>query len=146
MPKSIVAVAVEQRAHTAGRARLSVLHGVSLAKDLGPFIQANIDAQATVRTDGMPTYHGLPAMGIRHDRPVQGHAARSSEILPWAHTIFGNLKRWLRGTFYGVSGKHLPRYLDEFVYRIDLAGRRALRLRAQTRRARRADALPPTGG
>jgi len=115
LPKSIVAVAVEPRAHTAGRARLSVLHGVSLAKDLGPFLQANLDAQATVRTDGMPTYYGLPAMGIRHDRPVQGHAARSSEILPWAHTIFGNLKRSLRGTFHGVSGKHLPRYLDEFV-------------------------------
>jgi len=33
--------------------------------------------------------------------------------------IFGNLKTWLRGTFRGVSRKHLQRYLDEFVYRFD---------------------------
>ena len=39
--------------------------------------------------------------------------------LPWAHTIFGNLKTWLRGTFHGVSPKHLQRYLDEFVFRFD---------------------------
>jgi hypothetical protein len=30
------------------------------------------------------------------------------------HRVFGNLKTWLRGTFHGVSGKHLPRYLAEF--------------------------------
>jgi len=84
-------------------------------------------------------------MGIRHDRPVQGHAARSSEILPWAHTIFGTQEVAARNV-PRVSGKHLPRYLDEFVYRFDAAGgKRALRLRAQTRRARRA--MPtPTGG
>ncbi len=139
--KSIVAVAVEQRAHTAGRARLSVLHGVSLAKDLGPFIQANIDAKATVRTDGMPAYYGLPAMGIRHDRQVQGYAARSSEILPWAHTIFGNLKTWLRGTFHGVSGKHLPRYLDEFVYRFDRRWREGELFGFVLRRAARGEPL-----
>jgi hypothetical protein len=36
-----------------------------------------------------------------------------------AHTVFGNLKTWLRGTFHGVSLKHLQRYLDEFVFRFD---------------------------
>lgn len=25
--------------------------------------------------------------------------------------------RWLLGTFRGVSKKHMPRYLDEFIYR-----------------------------
>jgi hypothetical protein len=39
--------------------------------------------------------------------------------LPWAHTVFGNLKTWLTGTFHGVSPKHLQRYLDEFVFRFD---------------------------
>jgi hypothetical protein len=140
--KSIVAVAVEQRAHTAGRARLSVVQGVSLAKHLGPFIQANVDTQrATVRTDGMPAYYGLPAMGIHHDRQVQGHPARSSEILPWAHTVFGNLKTWLRGTFHGVSGKHLPRYLDEFVYRFDRRWREGELFGFVLRRAARAEPL-----
>ncbi len=119
--KSIVAVAVEHRRHHAGRARLAVLQGVSFEEDLGPFIQGAVDARrAKVRTDGFPAYFRLKAEGIRHDRKVQGSdRARSMKILPWSHTVFGNLKTWLRGTFHGVSPKHLPRYLDEFVYRFD---------------------------
>ncbi len=39
--------------------------------------------------------------------------------LLWVHTIFGNLKTWLRGTFHGVSPKHLQRYLDEYVFCFD---------------------------
>ena len=119
--KSIVAGAVEQRAHTAGRVRLRVLAGVRFQEDLAPFVQGVIDAErATVRTDGFPAYFGLPELGIRHDRRIQGSdPAHSSEILPWVHRVFGNLKTWLRGTFHGVSGKHLPRYLDEFSYRFD---------------------------
>ena len=27
--------------------------------------------------------------------------------------------KWLRGTFHGVSPKHLPRYVDEFSHRFD---------------------------
>ena len=119
--KSIGVVAVEQRPHSAGRARLSVLKGVTFERDLGPFVRARIDARRTpVRTDGFPASFGLSAEGIRHDRNVQGSdRAHSTKILPWSHTIFGNLKTWLRGTFHGVSAKHLPRYLDEFIYRFD---------------------------
>ena len=119
--KSIVAVAVEQRPHHAGRARLSVLEGVRFKEDLGPFVGGVVDAcRTTARTDGFPAYFGLEAIGVRHDRKVQGpDRADSTKILPWSHTIFGNLKTWLRGTFHGVSRKHLQRYLDEFVYRFD---------------------------
>jgi transposase-like protein len=119
--KSIVAAAVERRRHTAGRARLSVIEGVSFEEDLGPFVRGVIDARCTtVRTDGFSAYLGLEAQGVRHDRRVQGpDRARARKILPWSHTLFGNLKTWLRGTFHGVSSKHLPRYLDEFVYRFD---------------------------
>jgi len=41
------------------------------------------------------------------------------DLLPWAHTVFSNLKSWLTGTYHGVSKKHLPRYLLEFVYRFN---------------------------
>jgi transposase-like protein len=119
--KSIVVAAVEQRAHTAGRVRLEVLKRLRFEEDLRPFVRGTIDAsKATVRTDGYAGYRGLEAAGVRHERCVQGSdRARSSEILPWVHTVFGNLKTWLRGTFHGVSGKHLQLYLDEFAYRFD---------------------------
>jgi hypothetical protein len=30
---------------------------------------------------------------------------------------FSNLKTWLKGTHHGVGQKHLPSYVDEFVFR-----------------------------
>ncbi len=103
MGKTLVAGAVEQRPHHAGRARLAVIQGLTFENDLGPFVRGAIDApRTTVRTDGFQGYRRLAAVGIRHDRRVQGSdPARSAEILPWVHRIFGNLKTWLRGTFHG---------------------------------------------
>jgi hypothetical protein len=119
--KTIVGVAVEQRRHTAGSARLTVLEGVSFEQDLGPFIRGAIDAdQAVVCTDGFLGYLPLEEVGVAHDRHIQGpDRTRCAAILPWSHTIFSNLKAWIHGTFRGVSKKHMPRYLDEFVYRFN---------------------------
>jgi transposase-like protein len=119
--KTIVAGAVEQRRHTAGSLRLAVLEGVPFENDLGPFVRGVIDAsEAVVRTDGFPSYRPPAEVGVAHDRQVQGKdPSRSSEILPWSHTVFSNLKAWLLGTFRGVSKKHMPSYLDEFVYRFN---------------------------
>ncbi len=106
--KTIVGVAVEQRRHTAGSARLVVLEGISFEDDLGPFLRGAIDAhEAAIRTDGYAGYRPLAELGIVHDRQVQGpDRSRCSEILPWSHTIFSNLKAWLVWTFRGVSRKH----------------------------------------
>ena len=60
---------------------------------------------------------GVSVLTVARQNPRD--RARSSEILPWVHRVFGNLKTWLRGTFHGVSRKHLPRYLDEFTYRFN---------------------------
>ena len=49
----------------------------------------------------------------------RGVSRASVHLLPSAHTVFGNLKTWLRGTLHGVSPKHLQRYLDEFAFRFD---------------------------
>jgi hypothetical protein len=100
--------------------RLSALKGLQFERDLGPFLLRVIDAsEATLRTDGYATYRSFEKIGVRHDRRVQGDPAQAGKILPWSHIVFGNLKNWLRGTFHGVSGKHLQRYLEEFVYRFD---------------------------
>ena len=40
--------------------------------------------------------------------------------LPAIHLVFGLAKRWLLGTHHGaVSAKHLPAYLEEFVFRFN---------------------------
>jgi transposase-like protein len=116
--KTLVGVVVEKRSHT-GRAHLAVLKGISYERDIGPFVRGVIEARkTTVETDGLDSYRPLAKAGIRHKRRVQGlDRSRSVKMFPWSHTIFSNLKGWLRGTFHGVSPKYLSRYLDEFTYR-----------------------------
>ncbi|MFQ5947011.1 MAG: IS1595 family transposase [Anaerolineae bacterium] len=115
--KSLVAAVVENRGERAGSLRMAVVPEASQA-ELGPFVRGAIDqAEATVRTDGWSGYGDLRQHGARHRAVVQGDPTRAARILPWSHILFSNLKGWLRGTFHGVSRKHLPRYLQEFVYR-----------------------------
>ena len=116
--KTIIVAAVEQRQHSAGAARLVVVDDITWPT-LGGFIRGATDDAAIVRTDGYRAYLPLASTGTTHERIVQGTAERSAEILPWAHTVFSNLKTWIRGTFHGVSRKHLQRYLHEFNYRFD---------------------------
>jgi transposase-like protein len=81
----------------------------------------NVARPATVSTDGWSGYAGLDAAGYRH-QPLNlsatwGDAARR---LPAIHLVFGLAKRWLLGTHHGAVGKkHLPAYLDEFVFRFN---------------------------
>jgi hypothetical protein len=48
-----------------------------------------------------------------------GDPKNASKLLPQAHRTFSNLKTWLKGAHHGVSAKHLPHYLDEFVFRFN---------------------------
>jgi hypothetical protein len=67
------------------------------------------EGRKAVFTDAWGSYKALRQLGIDH-RPRQGgHGRQALNVLPWAHTVFGNLKTWLRGTFHGVSPKHLQR-------------------------------------
>jgi transposase-like protein len=117
--KSIVAVMVEQREHTAGSAVLAIVPDGSW-ESLGPTVRGCIEgANATVVTDGHGGYTPLASAGVDHVPNPLGSRERGVEVLPWAHTIISNLKAWLRGTFRGVSHKHLDRYLQEFTYRLN---------------------------
>jgi transposase-like protein len=117
--KTGVAVAVERRRATAGAARLAVVRRAS-SEELTSFVRGAIDARnATVFTDAWQGYTALTSQGVKHQPRLGGHGPGASGVLPRAHTVFGNLKTWLQGTFHGVSPKHLQRYLDEFVYRFN---------------------------
>ncbi|TDJ30023.1 MAG: IS1595 family transposase [Gammaproteobacteria bacterium] len=117
--KEGVAVIVERRGRTAGSARLVVIPRAT-KEVLTSFVQNAIrPKEATVHTDAWASYTALGKMGIDHRPRKGGHGRHAVDGLPWAHTVFGNLKTWLRGTFHGVSPKHLQSYLDEFVFRFD---------------------------
>ena len=70
-----------------------------------------------VRTEALPSY-GI--LGLEQGLQVESRVtppAKVDEWLPIAPTAIANLKRFLLGTFHGVSAPKLQKYLDEFVYR-----------------------------
>ena len=112
--KAIVVGAVEVRGERAGRIRLRVVKNVT-GMSLEAFVQLNVEAGSTVRTDAFAGYFGLLRLGYNHT-PLLG--AKSSG-LPYIHRVFSNLKSWLIGTHHGVSDYHLPAYLNEYVFRFN---------------------------
>src|SRR5919202_4003937 len=119
--KTLVAGAVEtDRAggRRLGRLRLAVVPDASAAS-LEGFLGAAVAAPAAVATDGWGGYAGLPAKGYAHE-PVDPGVPEAALRLPGIHLVFGLAKRWLLGTHHGaVSTKHLPAYLDEYVFRFN---------------------------
>src|SRR3954452_22247116 len=88
---------------------------------LGASLAANVAKPAPVATDGWRACLGLPAGGYDHE-PVSSSASRGDAALrlPGIHLVFGLAKRWLLGTHHGAVGeKHLPAYLDEYVFRFN---------------------------
>ena len=72
-------------------------------------------------TNGWSGHAGLAAAGDAH-QPLNLNASWGDAALrlPAVHLVFGLAKRWLLGTHHGaVSQKHLPAYLDEFVFRFN---------------------------
>src|SRR3954452_23439597 len=123
--KALVGGAVEAgrgkaRGRRLGRLRPGLLPDAS-AGSLDAFLAAHVAKPATVATDGWRGYLGLPAAGYDHE-PINLGAARGDAALrlPGIHLVFSLVKRWLLGTHHGaVSEKHLPAYLDEYVFRFN---------------------------
>ena len=113
------AVAAKPRAPS-GTPGLAVIPDVS-ARSLEGFLAAAVARPATIATDGWSGYGGLAAAGYTHE-PLNLSASWGDAALrlPAIHLVFGLTKRWLLGTHHGaVSKKHLPAYLDEFVFRFN---------------------------
>ena len=108
-----------RRAVYAGRLRLQVLNDRA-KRSLETFVTENIEMHSHITTDGWQGYDNLATMGYRHDRVVlDGDPEKADKALPMIHLVFSNLKAWLLGTHHGVSAKHLPAYLNEFVFRFN---------------------------
>src|SRR6478609_8778739 len=110
----------EARGRRLGRLRLAVLPDASAAS-LEGFLAANVAEPATVATAGWRGYLGLPAEGYDHEPINLGATWGDAALrLPGIHLVFSLVKRWLLGTHHGaVSEKHLPAYLDEYVFRFN---------------------------
>jgi hypothetical protein len=112
----LVPGAVEIEGRAPGRVRLTVIADGS-AETLHAFIRAEIAKGATVKTNAW--WSGYPgAPDVTHAPHVVGTMA-AHIVLPWAHRLFANLKRWALGVYHGLRRKHLQSYFDEFVFRFN---------------------------
>ena len=103
-----------------GRLRLEAVPDAS-AGSLEAFLAANVAKPAAVTTDGWTGYAALGEAGYGHE-PINLATAWGDAVLrlPAIHLVFGLAKRWLLGTHHGAVGrKHLPAYLDEYVFRFN---------------------------
>jgi transposase-like protein len=116
---ALVLVGVERRGRRAGRVRMEVIPDFRAAT-IRDFVIRNVEAGATIYTDGMKTFEGFADVFTHVARP-QPHRTKlrqgAKSVVPLADKAIGNMQNWLVGTHHGVSRAQLPVYLDEFVFR-----------------------------
>lgn len=81
------------------------------------FAAKEIEPGTLVRTDGLAIYNVLADTYIHE--PIVAKGKPRDAILKWVHVVISNAKAFIEGTFHGLHGKHLQRYLDEFCYRFN---------------------------
>ena len=74
-------------------------------------------AGTTVRSDALASLNAFA--DHRQQQASVTPPELADEWLPVVHVGIGNLKRFLPGTFHGVSGDYLQEYIDEYVYRFN---------------------------
>lgn len=102
----------------AGRLRLKAINDAS-EESLGTFLMDNVESKTRVRTDGWKGYSDIALIDFVHHVRVVGSGQKAHKKFPHIHRVFSNLKTWINGTHHGVDPKHLPSYLDEFVFRFN---------------------------
>ena len=87
------------------------------ARTVKPFSQQAFAEQQDVKVDGSPTLKTLEGDHRVESQVCSGEA--TGKWLPWVHIAIANLKRFLLGTYHGVSSTRLQEYLNEFCYRFN---------------------------
>ena len=115
--KTPVLVMIESKGEKAGFIAMRTIKTVERVH-VEPIVCKHIVPSQDIRTDGLASYKYLKTTDHRHNgTPVPPH--KGHEDLFWVHTAISNAKRFLLGTYHGVSHKHLQSYLDEFCYRFN---------------------------
>jgi len=85
-------------------------------KTIGKFAKGYIKEGSVVQTDAYRSYRKPLTEKYLHEYQVFD---AESDMLKWLHTIIGNAKAFVSGTFHGLGRKHLQSYLDEYCYRFN---------------------------
>lgn len=103
-----------------GRTKAFVIKSTSI-EEIQQAIHANVEVGSTLYTDEHAAYNDLDGLFFRQERVnhsanqyVNGMASTNGIESVWAV-----LKRGLNGVYHQISKKHLPRYVNEFTFRLN---------------------------
>lgn len=114
--KSKVLIGVESNGTSPGHVSMRVVPTVD-AHSIKAFASDTIAPGQRIKTDMYPAYSVLKEQYDHSPDHVKPQDVERK--LPWVHIMIGNAKNFIRGTFFGVSHKHLQGYLSEFCYRFN---------------------------
>ena len=117
--KTPVLVACENRDEHAGFMAMEAVEHVD-KETVGDFSRRHLQENQYVATDAYPALTALEQS--QHHLPEATPPDKVDEWLPWVHIAIGNFKRFILGTYHGVSSKYLQEYIDEFCYRFNRRG------------------------
>jgi transposase-like protein len=110
-----------------------------------PVLDKHVSPDATLQTDGHPTYQIISERKwvgrhrvIDHNKSYAWGDVHTNTI----ENAFSLLKRGIYGTFHKVSIKHLRRYCNEFSYRFNRRGEQLQMFGATVKNLVRGKALP----
>lgn len=81
------------------------------------FAKSNITEGSTIHSDAFRSYNALSGdycCDMQKYNPQSGDGR-----LKWLHVMISNIKANIEGTYHGLDGTYLQRYLDEFCYRFN---------------------------
>lgn len=112
-----ILVLIEDEGEKAGNLSMKVLDYTDRL-DILEIVDQRVEPGQFFKTDGFHGNFVVKSYGHQLQRLVCGGPA-SVEWLPHAHRAISLLKRFLIGTYHGVSARYLPRYLQEFCFRFN---------------------------
>ncbi len=104
-----------------GRTRLAMIGTDMNLEYVRDAVHRNIEEDSAVHTDESALYDGIGGLFYRHDsiNHTRGQYRRGNVTTNGIESVFAVLKRGILGVFHKVSVKHLPRYVDEFAFRLN---------------------------
>jgi hypothetical protein len=84
--------------------------------NVGEFIEERVEPGQWFRSDAHSSHYVLHSLS-RNFKLTKSSEAKGPDALPVVHRVINLLKHFLMGTYFGVSVKYLPGYLNEFCFR-----------------------------
>jgi transposase-like protein len=114
--KVIVGLSINEKGHPE-YLKMKVVDNLK-GQTIVDFALAHIAEGSTISSDAYRSYRKLQDENFFHEAK-DFDPREDSEHLKWLHTIIGNTKAFINGTYHGLGGKHLQSYLDKFCYRFN---------------------------